>query len=46
MGDPQGETAPSKLAGPAQISVAGSGCATHVHVDGQLAVVVHGMVFA
>jgi hypothetical protein len=25
--------------------VAGSGCATHVHVDGQLAAVAHGMVF-
>jgi hypothetical protein len=45
-GDPQEGTAPSTLAGPPQISVAGSGCATHVHVDGQLAAVVHGMVFA
>jgi hypothetical protein len=45
-GFPQGATPPSKLAGPAQISVAGSGCATHVHVEGQLAAVVHGMLFA
>jgi len=45
-GVPQGETPPSKLAGPAQISTAGSGCATHVHVEGQLAAVVHGMLLA
>lgn len=45
-GVPQGSTPPSKLAGPAQISVAGSGCATHVHVEGQLAAVVHGMLLA
>jgi hypothetical protein len=45
-GVPQGATPPSKLAGPAQISVAGSGCAPHVHVEGQLAAVVHGMLLA
>jgi len=45
-GEPQGGTAPSKLAGPAQMFETGCSCATHVHVDGQSVLVAHVIVLA
>jgi hypothetical protein len=46
LGEPHTGTLPSRLAGPAQMVVTGWACATHVHVDGQAALLAHGIVFA